>query len=69
MEKEQTFIKKDTTENWNKAKRFVPKENEIIIYTDSGTKIGDGKTLLQDLPFIDQSFYSIDGTTLVIETR
>lgn len=69
MEKEQTFIKKDTTENWNKAKRFVPKENEIIIYTDAGTKIGDGKTLLQDLPFIDQSFYSIDGTTLVIETR
>jgi len=46
MEKEQTFIKKDTTENWNKAKRFVPKENEIIIYTDAGTKIGDGKTLL-----------------------
>lgn len=69
MEKEQTFIKKDTTENWNKAKRFVPKENEIIIYTDAGTKIGDGKTLLQDLPFIDQSFYSIDGTTLVIETK
>lgn len=69
MEKKQTFIKKDTTENWNKAKRFVPKENEIIIYTDAGTKIGDGKTLLQDLPFIDQSFYSIDGTTLVIETR
>lgn len=69
MEKEQTFIKKDTTENWNKAKRFIPKENEIIIYTDAGTKIGDGKTLLQDLPFIDQSFYSIDGTTLVIETR
>lgn len=69
MEKEQTFIKKDTTENWSKAKRFIPKENEIIIYTDAGTKIGDGKTLLQDLPFIDQSFYSIDGTTLVIETR
>ena len=53
MEKEQSFIKKDTTENWNKAKRFIPKENEVIVYTDAGTKIGDGKTLLYELPFIN----------------
>jgi len=53
MEKEQSFIKKDTTENWNKAKRFIPKENEVIVYTDAGTKIGDGKTLLHELPFIN----------------
>ena len=68
MEKEQSFIKKDTTENWNKAKRFTPKENEVIVYTDAGTKIGDGKTLLHELPFINQNFYSVEGTTLIIET-
>jgi hypothetical protein len=35
MIKETTYIKKDTTENWNKAKNFIPKENEVIIYTDT----------------------------------
>lgn len=69
MVKEQTTIKKDTTENWNKAINFIPKENEIIVYTDAGTKIGDGKTKVNDLPFIDQNFYSVDGTTLIIETQ
>jgi hypothetical protein len=34
MEKEPTLIKKDTSLNWDKAKNFIPKENEIIIYTD-----------------------------------
>jgi len=53
MIKEQTYIKKDTTENWDKAKNFIPKKNEIIVYTDAGTKIGDGKTKVNDLPFID----------------
>ena len=53
MEKENTIIKKDTSENWGKAKNFIPKENEIIIYTDAGMKIGDGKTKLNELPFID----------------
>ena len=44
MVKEQTLIKKDTTENWSKAKNFIPKENEIIIYTDiNKKKIGNGK--------------------------
>lgn len=69
MVKEQTTIKKDTTENWNKAINFIPKENEIIVYTDAGTKIGDGKTKVNDLPFIDQNFYSVDGTTLIINTN
>lgn len=69
MVKEQTYIKKDTTENWDKAKNFIPKKNEIIVYTDAGTKIGDGKTKVNDLPFIDQNFYSVDGTTLIIETK
>lgn len=70
MIKEQVYLKKDTTENWNKAKNFVPKENEVIIYTDTNQqKIGNGKSLLSELPFIDQNFYFVDGTTLVIETK
>lgn len=70
MIKEQTFIKKDTTENWNKAKNFIPKENEVIIYTDlEKKKIGDGKNLLNKLPFIDLDFCSVDGTTLIINSE
>jgi hypothetical protein len=53
MIKEQSFIKKDTSINWSKAKNFIPKENEIIVYTDAGMKIGDGKTKVNELPFID----------------
>lgn len=72
MIKEQTLIKKDTSENWKKAKNFIPKKKEIIIYTDlipNGTKIGDGKTKINDLPFIDINKYSIENEdTLVIET-
>ena len=70
MIKEQSFIKKDTSINWSKAKNFVPKENEVIIYTDlEKKKIGDGKKLLNELPFIDLDFYSIDGTTLIINSE
>ena len=69
MEKENTIIKKDTTENWNKAINFIPKENEIIVYIDSGMKIGDGKTKVSDLPFIDENIYSVEGNTLIIENK
>lgn len=72
MEKEYTLIKKDTSENWGKAKNFIPKQNEIIIYTDFmpfGTKIGDGKTKIADLPFIDVNEYSIENDILVIDTK
>ncbi len=70
MIKEQSFIKKDTLENWNKAKNFIPKENEIIIYTDlEKKKIGNGKDLLNNLPFIDLDFFSVDGTTLIINSE
>lgn len=66
MIKENMIVKKDTKENWSKARNFIPKENEIIVYTDAGIKIGDGKTKVNDLPFIDQNFYSVDGITLVL---
>lgn len=72
MIKEQTLIKKDTSENWEKAKNFIPKEKEIIIYTDLmpfGTKIGDGKTKVGDLQFTDINEYSVEDDTLVINTR
>lgn len=71
MIKEQTLIKKDTSENWNKAKNFIPKEKEIIIYTDLlpyGMKIGDGITKVADLPFTDINAYSVEEDTLVINT-
>lgn len=49
--------KHDTEENWNKATSFIPKQGELIIY-DIDTnysyerlKIGDGKTVVTNLPF------------------
>lgn len=58
-------LKRDTTENWNKKRSFIPLRGEVIIYTDHGkiddgygnmidvpaVKIGDGKAYLIDLPF------------------
>lgn len=57
MIKQMTTIKSDTEENWNKAINFIPKENEVIIYTDKYPplmKIGDGKTKLLNLPYIGE---------------
>ena len=73
MIKENVLIKKDTSENWSKAKNFIPKKNEIILYTDfepNGIKIGDGKTKVGDLPFVNNAEYSVeDEETLVINTK
>lgn len=70
MIKENTLIKKDTSTNWAKAKNFIPKEKEIIFYTDfNKIKIGDGKTKINSLPFIDNNEYSIEEDTLIINTR
>jgi hypothetical protein len=50
--------KHDTEENWLKATNFIPKQGELIIYDVDDTydyermKIGDGNTLVNDLPFI-----------------
>lgn len=45
--------KHDTEANWNKATNFVPLKGEIIIYDDlNQMKIGDGGTVVSDLPFI-----------------
>ena len=52
------FVPKgDTEENWNKAVGFIPLDKEIIVYKADAThpvarfKVGDGKTVVQDLPF------------------
>ena len=70
MEKAYTFIKSDTSSNWNKADKFIPKENEVIVYTDiHQTKIGNGKDKLKDLPFINtDSQYLVDGDVLIINS-
>lgn len=47
--------KRGTTEDWGKALNFTPLPGELIIYHDEGKspmlKIGDGKTLVGDLPW------------------
>lgn len=67
MIKEQTTIKKDSPENWNKAKNFVPKDGEIIVYLGMGMKLGNGETKVNDLPFVSQTSYAVEDSTLVIE--
>lgn len=59
-------LKRDTTENWNNARGFIPLEGEVIIYTDyktievdgvikniPGIKVGTGNAYVQDLAFAD----------------
>ena len=54
-------MKTDTEENWLKATNFIPKNGEIIIYAIDAThnyqrvKVGDGKTLVNNLPFINDA--------------
>lgn len=54
--------KHDVEANWIKAVNFVPKQGEIIVYDIDSThtyerfKIGDGKTLVSDLPFYANSW-------------
>lgn len=68
MVKENVIIKKDTTENWNKAKNFIPKENELIFYIDNEQyKIGDGETKINDLPFLSNVIYTLNDDILEIK--
>ena len=62
-------VSRDTTANWNRYPRFVPKRGEVIVYEDHrtikdeldndvfvpGIKIGDGDAYLVDLPFVDDA--------------
>lgn len=61
--KERLTLKHDIAANWKKAVNFVPLAGEIIIYDGiveddkyieiPKLKIGDGKTKLNDLPFVE----------------
>ncbi len=49
--------KRGTSTDWGNAKNFTPLDGEIIIYSDLNTfKIGDGKTLVNDLPFAEGAY-------------
>lgn len=62
----------DTTANWEKAINFIPLKGEIIIYQDEGTadrfKIGDGATLVNDLPFMEMG-EGTSVTTPIVTTK
>lgn len=47
-------LKRDTTENWNNARGFVPLKGEVIIYTDykTITKEVYGETVTEYVPGI-----------------
>jgi hypothetical protein len=61
--KKQITLKHDLAINWAKAVNFVPQLDELILYDgvlENGVyvefprlKRGDGKTKLNDLPFVD----------------
>ena len=60
--------KHDTEINWSKATNFKPKQGEIIIYDKDDNynyeriKVGDGVTLVNNLPFYGSSIENIlDG--------
>lgn len=54
-------IKNDTSFNWAKAS-FIPKEDEIILYNDLlKIKIGDGKTQIGELPFLENETPTFEG--------
>lgn len=52
-------IKREKEEDWAKAKNFIPKKDEVIIYDcDDGSvkiKVGDGITKVNDLPFTNNN--------------
>lgn len=57
--------KHDTEENWLKAVNFRPQQGELIVYDADDKysyerfKIGDGVTLVSDLPFSSLAGYSV----------
>ena len=66
--------KHDTEENWRKAQNFIPKQGELIVYDIDAThdyeriKMGDGKTLVNNLPFISSGNGILVDDTLSISS-
>ena len=68
-------MKTDTETNWLNKANFIPKNGEIIIYATDAThsyqriKVGDGVTLVNNLPFINDAITNAEideicGTTI-----
>lgn len=59
-------LKHDTQENWNAAVNFIPKNGEVIIYDPDGNysfprmKVGDGETVVTELPFVYEPVMKAD---------
>lgn len=51
-------MKNGTPQEWLLAQNFIPLQGEIIIYNDDvpKIKIGDGVTLVEELPFITDNY-------------
>lgn len=77
MKKEQPKI--EAAQDWEKAKNFIPKKDQIIIYDGVKVdgkyteppriKIGDGKTKVNDLPFepsVSVQYLNKDNTGILI---
>lgn len=66
--------KHDTEENWLKAENFIPLEAEWIIYDEDTThrykrvKLGDGKTNVNQLPFMDEILANSAAIQEIIRT-
>ena len=51
-------LKHDTEVNWDKATNFIPKLGEVIVYDVDDNydfprmKVGDGETVVTELPFV-----------------
>lgn len=71
-------IKYNTIEHWSTQNTYVPKQGEIIIYSNKYTiekdgqiynqpslKIGDGQAYLVDLPFLDEFFINHINDTII----
>lgn len=69
MIKNNATIKVDSEENWNKAVNYVPDVFTIIVYQyedrSPKIKIGDGKTKVNDLPFLSNE-KEVQNTTLIL---
>ena len=68
--------KHDIESNWLKAVNFTPKQGEIIVYDIDDNynyerfKIGDGITLVNSLPFADDSMKTyVDASIAAIPTE
>ena len=69
LEEKENLILHKTSDEWVAETTFVPEEGQIIVYDKDNThdyarlKIGDGSTLVSQLPFIDAG--TVNGRTIL----